>query len=60
MPDADGPMMIRDIGGATELIFYPMDRICGPAAEAPPDEPPWIDCAEPSHPACECVCALLQ
>jgi hypothetical protein len=53
-------MMIRDIGGATELIFYPMDRICGPAAEAPPDEPPWIDCGEPSHPACECVCALLQ
>ena len=59
-PGLDGPKRIRHLDATTELIFYPMDEICGPSAAAPPDEPQWIDCEEPSDPACECICDLIR
>jgi hypothetical protein len=55
----EGQMFIREIDGLVELLFYPTDDICGPLPTAAPDEPPWIDCARPTHPACMCICDQL-
>jgi hypothetical protein len=53
-----GQMYIRDLGGTTELIFYPYPEICGPYPTARVGEPDWVDCVEPPHSACECVCEV--
>ena len=60
IPAADGETYLRETGATTvELLFYPSDDVCGPVPEAPPEEPNWVGCGDPEHPACECICDLL-
>jgi hypothetical protein len=59
-PPNGGQMYLRELaGGTVELLFYPEDDICGPLPTAAQDEPDWVDCGEPYHAACECICDAL-
>jgi hypothetical protein len=55
----EGEMYVRDLDGTVELLFYPYDDICGPLPSASPEEPDWMDCVEPPHAACDCICGEL-
>lgn len=55
----EGEPFSREVGGAMELLFYPIEEVCGPVPTAPPDEAQWERCGRPPHPVCTCICDLI-
>lgn len=55
----DGGNFVREVDGATEVLIYLHNDICGPLPEAPPAEANWAPCWRPGEPGCDCICELL-